>query len=54
MYLLEYFRLLEGISRKNNENDVDLELPCLDDVIFTVLAFRIRVLLHKVCLSRTQ
>ena len=34
---------------KNHENIVDGELEHLDDVIFRVLVFRIRVLLHKMC-----
>ena len=41
--------LLEDFSGKNHENIVNLKLKHLDDLIFRVLVFRIRVLLHKIC-----
>ena len=40
-------RLLEDFSDNNHENIVNYKLRHLDDVIFKILVFRIRVLLHK-------
>ena len=41
--------LLEDFTGTSDENIVNYKLKHLDDVIFRVLVFRIRVLLHKIC-----
>ena len=41
--------VLEDFSGKNHEHIVNQKLKHLDDVVFRVLVFRIRVLLHKIC-----
>ena len=46
--------LLENLSGKNHENIVYQKLKHPDDVIFRVLAFGVRVFLHKVCFFVTQ
>ena len=46
--------LLENLSRKNHENVVYQKLKHLDDVIFRVLVFGVRVFLYKVWFFVTQ